>query len=186
MKVSAFFVQVFLFGSALSSLVVDNDDISIWTIPDGAVDTEVASTIPGAGLIGGGSDCVKAFEWQISHANKGDFVILRASGADDYNDFVYDLSKLSNQTLNSVTTILFKNKNGSYDSTVQSLLQNAEAIFFAGGDQNNYINFWTSTPVQTIVQDKLKSVTIAGTSAGLAIQGNWIYRFVVSFHIASN
>lgn len=172
----SFFLQVLLVGGALSSLVVDNDDITIWTIPDGAVNIDVSSTIPGAGLIGGGSDCVKAFEWQISHANKGDFVILRASGADDYNDFVYDLSKLTNQTLNSVTTILFKTKNGSYDATVQNLLQNADAIFFAGGDQNNYINFWMNTPVQTIVQEKLKTVTVAGTSAGLAIQGNWIYR----------
>lgn len=176
MWATSIFLQVLLLGGALSSLVIDNDDITIWTIPDGAVNIDVEGTTPGAGLIGGGSDCVKAFEWQISHANKGDFVILRASGADDYNDFVYDLSKLSNQTLNSVTTILFKNKNGSYDTTVQSLLQNADAIFFAGGDQNNYINFWTNTPVQTICQEKLKTVTVAGTSAGLAILGNWIYR----------
>jgi len=76
---------------------------------------------------------------------------------------------------NSVTTILFKNKNGVTDATIQGLLQNSEAIFVAGGDQNNYINYWTNTPIQSIVQEKIKTVTIAGTSAGLAILGNWIY-----------
>jgi cyanophycinase len=159
-----------------SKLIVDNSDYSIWTIPDDVSGDVTTITTTGTGLIGGGSDCVPAFDWQISNANRGDFVILRASGTDAYNPFVYDLSVEANKTLNSVTTIVFKNRQASYDKTVQSLLSNAEAIFFAGGDQGNYIDFWAGTPIQTIAQEKVKTVTISGTSAGLAILGNWIYR----------
>lgn len=54
-------------------------------------------------------------------------------------------------------------------------LEQAEAIFFAGGDQYVYLQYWRDTEVQRIVQDKVANVTIGGTSAGLAILGNWVY-----------
>ncbi len=167
--------------SVFGKVVVDNDDFTIWTIPDNAVDISGIKTTPGTGLIGGSTNCDEAFAWQIDHANNGDFVILRASETDEFNLYVYDLSVSTNRTLNSVTTVLFKNGNGSTNKQILTLLKNAEAIFFAGGDQNNYLTYWGNTPVQAIVQEKLKTVTTAGTSAGLAIQGNWIFRLVWSF-----
>jgi len=115
----------------------------------------------------------------INHANGGDFVILRVGGTDAYNDFVYDLSTSINQTLNSVSTISFKNRNASYDKTLLSFVENAELIFFAGGDQSKYIDMWVNTPLQELIQKKLPTTTVGGTSAGLAILGEWIYRYVV-------
>ena len=35
--------------------------------------------------MGGGTDVDEAFAWHIDNANGGDFLILRASGADGYN-----------------------------------------------------------------------------------------------------
>lgn len=154
---------------------VETDNYTVWTIPDQARDLVVEGTLPGAALIGGGQDCVPAFEYMINNAKQGDFVILRASGDDDYNQFVWDLAKANKVPLNSVTTILFKNRDASFDPVVQQTLQNAEAIFFAGGDQSLYIKYWQNTPVQNIIQSKLVNTTVGGTSAGLAIQGNWIY-----------
>jgi cyanophycinase len=160
----------------LSSNIIDNENYSIWTIPDFPVNVLVNNTKTGAALIGGGSDCIPAFEMMISNANGGDFIILRASGADDYNNFVWELSKTIKKPLNSVTTILFKNREASFDSLVQEKIQNAEAVFFAGGDQSLYLKYWMDTPVQQIIQNKLLAdTTVGGTSAGLAILGNYIY-----------
>lgn len=86
-----------------------------------------------------------------------------------------DLSVAAGTPLNSVTTILFNDAKAAQASEVISLLQNAEALFFAGGDQNDYITQWVDTPVQSTLQEKLKTVTIGGTSAGCAILGNWVY-----------
>jgi cyanophycinase len=47
--------------------------------------------------------------------------------------------------------------------------------FFVGGDQNEYMTYWVGTQVQTIIQSKLANVTVGGTSAGLAVLGNWVY-----------
>ena len=176
MLISFLLVFVVLTFTAVSSkLVVDNENVSIWTIPDDAVDVTGIETSPGTALIGGGENCEPAFSWMIQHANKGDFMVLRASSDDSYNDYIYELSKTINSPLNSVTTIVFKNRQGSFDAEVTSRLSAAEGIFFAGGDQTKYLNYWSNTPVQSIVQSKLSNVTIGGTSAGLAILGNWVY-----------
>jgi len=74
-----------------------------------------------------------------------------------------------------VTTILFSNRNASSSETILNIIRNAEAIFFAGGDQSQYVDYWYATDVQSIIQEKLSSVTVGGTSAGLAILGNWVY-----------
>jgi cyanophycinase len=85
------------------------------------------------------------------------------------------LSVASNNPLNSVTTILFKNRKASNDPEVLNMINNAEAVFFAGGDQSEYLKLWSDTPVQTAIQGKVKNITIGGTSAGCDILGHWIY-----------
>lgn len=37
------------------------------------------------------------------------------------------------------------------------------------------MNYWVGTDVQKIMQSKVPNVTIGGTSAGLAVLGNWVY-----------
>jgi cyanophycinase len=56
-------------------------------------------------------------------------------------------------------------------------LAHAEAIFIAGGDQWNYINYWTNTPVQSALNEAIKNrnVPIGGTSAGLAVLGQFVF-----------
>ena len=150
------------------------DSYELWCV--GSCDKDVTtSTTPGAVLMGGGTDTNEAFEWQIKHANGGDFVILRTSGDDAYNDYVYDMSIAIGAKLNSVRTILFKRGSASEEEEVLDVLSKAEAVFFAGGDQNEYLEYWAGTEVQNIVQEKVANVTIGGTSAGLAILGNWVY-----------
>lgn len=148
----------------------------VWCLGNCKQDVQTI-TQPGAILIGGGSDPDEAFEWQIRNANGGDYLILSAADyGDEYNDYVFKLSVASGHPVNSVTTIQVFDKLASYQVKVLEAIRNAEAIFLEGGDQSRYMNWWVNTPVQTLLQSKIDgNVTIGGTSAGLAVLGNWVY-----------
>lgn len=169
-----FIILVVNFTIVKSSVSNIFDSYEVWCT--GNCDNNINTlTKPGTVLMGGGTDTNEAFEWQISNANGGDFLVMRTSGDDAYNDYVYDLSVLINNKLNSVTTILFKKESASKEDEVLNIIKNSEAIFFAGGDQNEYLNYWSNSDVQYIIQEKLSNITIGGTSAGLAVLGNWVY-----------
>lgn len=142
----------------------------------GNCNTDVStSTLPGVVLMGGGTDVDAAFNWQITKANGGDFLILRADDSQEYNPYIYNLSAVLGKQLNSVSTIQFISREASNDTTVLTYIENAEAVFFAGGDQADYMGFWQGTPVQALLQKKLTTISVGGTSAGCAILGNWVY-----------
>ena len=130
-------------------------------------------TKPSAGtaMMGGGSDLDEAFRWLCGKADGGDFLILRAHGDDAYNSYVNDLCKA-----NSVATLIIPNRDAAQDPAVADIIHHAEAIFIAGGDQANYIHFWQGTPVQDAINLHIASgKPIGGTSAGLAVQGEFTY-----------
>lgn len=128
-------------------------------------------TQPGFALIGGGKDLDAAFRWLCERSGGGDFLILRATGADAYNPYIHDLCHV-----NSVATLVIPNKAAANDPFVAETISKAEAIFISGGDQANYINFWQGTPVQERLNAAIrKGIPVGGTSAGLAVQGEYIY-----------
>jgi cyanophycinase len=136
-----------------------------------AQDAHPSGVRPGFALIGGGEDLDEAFAWLCDHAAGGDFLILRATGDDAYNPYVNQLCKL-----NSVATLVIPNREAAQDPFVAHTIRDAEAIFVSGGDQANYINFWRGTPVQTELNDAIRrGIPFGGTSAGLAIQGEFAY-----------
>jgi cyanophycinase len=121
--------------------------------------------------MGGGDDQDDAFRWLCDHANGGDLVVLRATGADDYNPYIQGLCKL-----NSVATLILPSREAATDPFVAQTIAHAQAIFIAGGDQANYINFWQGTPVQTALNSAIqRGIPLGGTSAGLAVLGEWAY-----------
>jgi cyanophycinase len=131
----------------------------------------VTKPSPGYLLMGGGKDVEEAFQWMIEKSNGGDFLILRARGTAAYNPFVQNLGKV-----NSVATLILKNREQSSDPAVIDHIDKAEAIFLAGGDQWNYINFWKDTPVSKAVQKRIDAgVPVGGTSAGLAVLGEYYF-----------
>ncbi len=133
-----------------------------------------ASTIsPRAGfaLMGGGDDLDEAFRWLCNRADGGDFLVLRATGDDEYNPYLRKLCRL-----NSVATLIIPNRAAAADPVVARTISAASAIFITGGDQANYINFWMGTPVQAALNDAIRrGVPIGGTSAGLAVMGEYAY-----------
>jgi cyanophycinase len=131
----------------------------------------VGSTEFGLGLMGGGTDVDALFTWMSDRAGGGDFVVIRASGADGYNQYVYDLGNFD-----SVETLVLKNRAASSDPFVLQTIRNAEALFIAGGDQSNYVNYWKGTAIEDAIHDlATHGIPIAGTSAGTAILGEFVY-----------
>jgi cyanophycinase len=134
---------------------------------------EDAQTKPVAGIamMGGGTDLDEAFRCLCGKSDGGDFLILRAHGDDDYNSYVNGLCKL-----NSVATLIIPDRNAANDPAVADIIRHAEVIFIAGGDQANYIHFWRGTLVQEAINQHIASEEpIGGTSAGLAVQGEFAY-----------
>lgn len=128
-------------------------------------------TSPGALLMGGGTDVAAAFQWLIGKAGGGDIVVLRASGTDAYNPYINKLG-----AVDSVETLIVKSRAAAADDFVVNKVRNAEAIFIAGGAQSNYVKFWQGTPLADAVNQAVaKGVPIGGTSAGLAILGEFSF-----------
>jgi cyanophycinase len=121
--------------------------------------------------MGGGADLDEAFKWLCNRAGGGDLLVLRATGDDDYNAYIQKLCHL-----NSMATIVIPNRAAATDSFVEQTIRHASALFISGGDQANYINFWQGTPVQAALNDAIRrGVPIGGTSAGLAVLGEYAY-----------
>ena len=130
-------------------------------------------THPQAGyaLMGGGTDQDDAFRWLCDRADGGDFRILRATGTDAYSPYIQGLCHL-----NSVATLIIPDRQSAQDAFVAAAISNAAAVFIAGGDQANYIRNWAGSPVESALRNAVqRGVPIGGTSAGLAVLGQFIY-----------
>lgn len=146
-------------------------------------------------LMGGGDDVDQAFRWMIRRAGVkpgtgGRFVVLRATGADGYNPYIY-YSGPGKKTgepadpywvggaalgLSSVETLVIPSRTAADDPFVNAVVRRADAVFIAGGDQSRYIRFWKGTALDRSLNALLsRNIPIGGTSAGLAILGEYAF-----------
>ena len=133
--------------------------------------TDVVSTPQGGiCMMGGATENDEAMKWFLQRCNGGDVLVLRATGSNGYNDYMYSSLGVS---VNSVETIVCNNSAASYDPYVLQKIQQAEGIWFAGGDQWTYVSYWRNTPVAALVNDAItqRHIVVGGTSAGMAILG---------------
>jgi cyanophycinase len=140
-------------------------------------------TTSGTVLMGGGTDVDAAFQWMCQRSGNGDFLVIRATGTDAYNPYIQQLCPGEN----SVATLIIPNRTAASDPFVISTIQNAEALWIAGGDQSNYINYWQGTPLQQALNDLIaRGVPIGGTSAGMNVLAEFIYSAQASQAITSS
>lgn len=132
----------------------------------------VATTQRGLLLMGGGTDVDAAFAWQRDRIGGGDVVVLRASGADGYNDYLFsDIGGV-----NSVETLLVDTPALAREPYVAWVLDHAEAVFLAGGDQSVYVSAWGDGPVATaLTAAYARGAVLGGTSAGCAVLGELLF-----------
>src|SRR6185312_9569995 len=123
-------------------------------------------------LMGGGTEVDAAFAWLVAHAGHGHIVILRASGDDELQKYIYhDVGNVA-----SVQTLIFHDRAQASDPRVLDIVRHADGIFIAGGDQANYVRFWKGTPLNALIDAHVREgKPIGGTSAGLAILGKYSY-----------
>jgi cyanophycinase len=134
---------------------------------------------PAYHLQGGGTDVDAAFQWMIDRVRgcegdcgvKLDVVVLRSSGGDGYNDY---LSRMKG--VDSVETLVVKDRADSDSAAVRDTVGRAEVVFFAGGDQCNYVKYFKGTEVERAVEGvHARGGGVGGTSAGLAVMGDVAY-----------
>ena len=72
-------------------------------------------------------------------------------------------------------TIDFNNSTAASESYIHQKIQKAEAIWFAGGDQWDYVSYWRNNEVDSLINDAIsnRNIVIGGSSAGMAIQGGF-------------
>ncbi|KQP17783.1 hypothetical protein ASF43_07865 [Pseudorhodoferax sp. Leaf267] len=160
-----------------------------------AVHAPASRPTPSFVLMGGGPDVDPAFRWLIQRAgitrgSGGRFVVIRASGTDAYNPYIfYSDEALStsgtvadqwvggaSMGLSSVETLVIPSVKAANSAAVNAIVAKANVVFIAGGDQGQYIRFWKGTALEQTLKGLMqRNVPIGGTSAGLAVLGQFDY-----------
>jgi len=168
-RLTRFFAAFLLLAAALASPAYAGKPYQYYVVGDGSNVVLPQPKKPTMVMMGGGPDVDAAFAWMIQKGGGGNFVVIRSRGTDAYNPYIYAMGGVQ-----SVETLVIPSREAANDPFVIEHIRNAEALFIAGGDQSDYINFWQGTPVQTAIQDLAnRNIPIGGTSAGLAVMGRF-------------
>lgn len=132
-------------------------------------------------LMGGGLDVKEAFSWMIDRmadcgsgvtGRPGNLLVIRAGGNPAYDSFIYKLGKLA-----AVQTVVVPTLDAANSTELEGYIRNAGAIWFTGGDQGDYYNFWKGTLLERVVSDHVRTygIPVGGTSAGMMILSQYAY-----------
>ena len=165
---------IIILSLTISNLILAQTYTSYFT---GSSTDLVTSPSGGVCMMGGASEHNEAMKWFLNRADGGDVLILRASGTDGYNSYMYSGLGV---TLNSVETIVCNSTAASSEAYIHDKINKAEAIWFAGGDQWDYISYWRHTAIDSLINKGVmeRNLVIGGTSAGMAILGKYYFSAV--------
>lgn len=138
----------------------------------GAVADTLTTPIPLIFLGGGSTDQDAAMTRFLQASGGGDVSVIRASGYTGYNDYMMGLSRI-----HSAETFLLTSRDAAAQPVTNALISQSEALFVAGGDQWNYVSFWSGTPLDATIRTlkDVKRVPFGGTSAGAMIWGGRMF-----------
>jgi cyanophycinase len=159
-------------------IACDLDARAVRYVTGNPADVNPALHGPVLNLAGGSTDQDQGMQWMIDQARgcmncetRLDVVVLRASGADGYNGYLYAMNGVD-----SVETIVFDSRSEANRHDLVETVRHAEVVFFAGGDQCNYVRYFRSTKIHQAVEHVYhKGGAIGGTSAGCAIMGEFTF-----------
>jgi cyanophycinase len=126
--------------------------------------------------MGGGADIDECFRWMIERSGGGDFLVLRTSGTDAYDPYIYEMSTRAGTKPHSVATLIVHSRQAASDPFVLAAIAHAEALWIAGGDQTKHVRCWKGTPLLAAIEAAVaRGVPLGGTSAGLDVLGEFIF-----------
>jgi cyanophycinase-like exopeptidase len=106
----------------------------------------------------------------------GNVVILRASYTNIDDRHFYDAGNFA-----SVQTVLIPPCAGTAEvNEVATIVNGADAVYFAGGDQANYVRWKGTELIAAVKRVYARGGVVGGGSAGLAIQGAVVYDAVAA------
>jgi cyanophycinase-like exopeptidase len=137
-----------------------------------------AKPTPGILLIGGaeegrsGEDA--ATQWFLKRADGGDYLVLRFGGIGEQAAWICDHYR---ELIASAAELSINSRAAANNPEVIQHIRNADALFIAGGNQDEYEDYWEGSAVEVAVNHLInqKKVPVAGTSAGMAILGDYYY-----------
>ena len=190
----------------LMALFPSSAQAEVWHELDGnAEDVKPQLMGPVYNLGGGDKDVDRAIQWTIDRvrgcedcSTKIDLVVLRFLTDTDqkvwerdgeepnlkgdylgYHELLpSEDSPPKLQGLDSIETFVFSNpaRQDADDAEIAKAIEQAEVVFFAGGDQCKYTRNFKRTAIESAVESvQAKGGAIGGTSAGAMIQGEWIF-----------
>lgn len=140
--------------------------------PTGAKSKTAILLIGGAEGGQAGEDA--ATRWFLQQADGGNYLVLRSGGTgsqadwicDQYRDFIASAAELS-----------IDSRAAANHPDVIHYIREADALFIAGGNQNAYEDYWEGSAVEDAINELIhqKHIPLAGTSAGMAILGDYYY-----------
>jgi cyanophycinase-like exopeptidase len=147
---------------------------------------ERSGRLHGPGLLlagGGGLEAPpSAFAWLhdrligTTAQRGGNLVVLRASGSNLYDKPLYRSGNFA-----SVQTVLIPPcASTAQVNRVASVVDGADAVFFAGGDQSHYVAWKNTALMDAVKRVYARGGIVGGGSAGLAIQGAVVYDAVAA------
>ncbi|MGF1535724.1 MAG: cyanophycinase [Elainellaceae cyanobacterium] len=141
-------------------------------------DAKATPPKPGVLLVGGaegsqsGEDA--ATRWFLERARGGRYLLLRTGRIGGQADW---MAKTYREWMYSAAELSIGSRDAANDPSVVDYIREADALFIAGGDQNLYQEFWEGTATEDAINALIseKRIPIAGTSAGMAILGDFYY-----------
>jgi cyanophycinase-like exopeptidase len=151
-------------------------NLRVWVTGNAADSPNQPLGGPAVLLMGGGSEVDAAFvNRAYPIANGGDVVVIRTSGSDGYNNYLYNLTSGPTKP-HSVETLLLDSVAKANSAYAQWVIGNAELLWVAGGDQSEQLNAWKDTASEDAIRQVYnRGGVVGGLSAGCAIMGEFMY-----------
>ncbi|MEA5535890.1 cyanophycinase [Crocosphaera sp. XPORK-15E] len=136
------------------------------------------SSQPGCLLIGGAEGSKsgehESTQWFLERAKGGKYLVLRVGGIGKQADWI---CRYYRDWIHSSAELSIDGREAANNPKVVEYIREADALFIAGGDQNAYQEYWEGTKTEDALNYLIneKKIPITGTSAGMAILGDYYY-----------
>jgi cyanophycinase-like exopeptidase len=177
-----FIVVIFLLANLFATVGLNSNALAAegydYKLECGNVNRTSPQPTPAIMLIGGAESDTEgendATGWFLKRADGGDYLVLRYGEVRTQAKWICDNY---DSLVSSAAELAINTREAASDPDVEQYIRDAEALFIAGGDQNAYQDTWEGTGVEDAINYLIneKRVPVAGTSAGMAILGEYYY-----------